>query len=257
MKQTSPLKQPKKLLLLLSIFTVVLQNSYTGAFTLPNRNSEIPSAFKATTTTKLPNNYDYEPNINNNKEKTNELLLFASIAPGGDGGEDSSSSDKVTSWNEKITKIANIASILCAIDCTVLPLFSVALSFLGVFKTSTVSAGCCGGNDLIGHIGHLFANYFVLPVAGTVAIMHFATKKFIPSVLTTLGMSFVYVTNSHGGPILKLLPHELNHILHHNPVWHRVVNLSGVALMLGANYLSKRMGCADDKCCDHDHGQDL
>ena len=65
-------------------------------------------------------------------------------------------------------------------------------------------------------------------------------------------MTLVYVTNSHGGPILKLLPHEFHHILHHNPVWHRVVNLSGVALLLGANYLSKRN--SGDKCCEHDHG---
>jgi len=247
MKQTTLLTQSKKLLLLLSIFTVTMQNSYTEAFTLPNCNSEMPYISK--TTTELKNNYGR--NINNNKENTNELLLFASVTSGGDTGEDSSSSsNKVTSWNEKITKIANIASILCAIDCTVLPLFSVALSFLGIFKTSTVSAH----NELIHHIGHLFATYFVLPVAGTVAIMHFATKKYIPSIVTALGMSFVYVTNSHGGPILALLPHELHHVLHHNPVWHRVVNLSGVALMLVANYLSKRMGCADDKCCDHDHG---
>lgn len=238
-------------------------NSTTEAFALPNRdiNKEMLSLLLPTARTRIsPNNYNNSESTTstqlhkskNNNKKSN-LLIISAINAGGDSSTLSKENDEATSWNEKLTKIANIASILCAIDCTVLPLFNVALSFLGVFKTSSVV-----NQELIHAIGHYFANYFVLPVAGTVSIMHFVTNKRLPSLLTAVGMSFVYVTNSHGGPILKLLPHDLLHILHHNPVWHRVVNLTGVACMLGANYLSKRMGCSahtvsGDECCDHKH----
>jgi len=195
------------------------------------------------------------------KYKTNKSVLFSSVTTGGDSSTPSNKDETISSWNERLTNIASIASLFCAIDCTVLPLFSVALSFLGVYKTSAASCAtsCCqsAGSGWIHQLSHLFANYFVLPVAGTVSIMHFVTKKRLPSLLTALGMSFVYVTNSHGGPILKRVPHDLLHILQHNPIWHRVVNLTGVALMLGANYLSKRSGCSahtlsGDKCCDHE-----
>jgi len=161
------------------------------------------------------------------------------------------SSPNPSSWNEKLMKVANIASILCVIDCTVLPIFLVLLSVMGV--GSSPSTHCCGHNHgLLNTIGHSIANFIVVPIGTLVTIVNFFNKKILSGFLSFAGLVLIYATNSEGGLIMNRFKNldRLFHILHDNAFWHRTVNLTGVACLLSANYLSNRKG---DKCCDHDH----
>jgi len=154
------------------------------------------------------------------------------------------SSMNQSSWNEKLMKVANIASILCVIDCTILPIFVVLLSVTGMGSSDSTTHH---SHDLVHTIGHSIANFVVLPVAILVTCVNFFNKKMIPGFLSFTGLVLIYVTNSHGGIFNRFkLVNQVLHILHENEFWHRAVDLTGVACMLSANYLSNVKGCT---CC--------
>lgn len=73
---------------------------------------------------------------------------------------ENSKSSKVLSWKQSMIQLSNWASVLCVIDCTLLPLLTFVLSVLGIID----------GDNGNGHklewlhaIGHAVALYFVLP----------------------------------------------------------------------------------------------
>ena len=108
-----------------------------------------------------------------------------------------------TEWKEHLLKISNIASILCVIDCTVLPAVTLFLPLIGV-------AASAEQTKWLHDLGHSIALYFVLPVGGLAATMNYLTHKRaqLPA-LAAVGLILIYAANGHGGPILSRLPHEL------------------------------------------------
>merc|ERR1719150_712464 len=96
----------------------------------------------------------------------------------------------------------------------------------------------------------MLALYFVLPIGGTATLSNYLVHRRLSVTLgALLGLSAVFATNGHGGP-LKLLPGSLRHQLHHGTV-HKVVNLLGCALLIGSNYVSHRMSHTNGGCCNH------
>lgn len=67
---------------------------------------------------------------------------------------------KSSSVQVKIQQISNIASMLCVLDCTILPLVSVLLPLLG-FSTATI--GSTSADSLLHSIGHAISLYLVVP----------------------------------------------------------------------------------------------
>ena len=59
------------------------------------------------------------------------------------------------SLEEKMQQISNVASMLCVVDCTVLPIVTILLPLFGVAATSSSAA--------LHRIGHAISLYFVLP----------------------------------------------------------------------------------------------
>lgn len=141
-------------------------------------------------------------------------------------------------WKEKIIKISNIASFLCIIDCTVLPVLTILFPVLGF-----VSSHNSPNYDWTQELGHYIALFFVVPVGGITAMGNFLSHgKLILLSISILGLVLVYSANGHGGPILSLLPHEIAHKLHCGTLLHRIVNLTGSGLILGSNFFSQKVG---------------
>merc|ERR1712232_788513 len=71
-------------------------------------------------------------------------------------------------------------------------------------------------------------------------------RKMKISAFALLGLSLIYLANGSGGPILSLLPNGIAHALHCGGIAHRLCNVSGCALLLGSNHISRKQmrGCA-------------
>jgi hypothetical protein len=188
-----------------------------------------------------------------------------------DGDGDSNENNKLLSTLDRVRKISNFASFLCVLDCTILPIITVALPLLGVLNL--------GSNQLqaIDQLGHSLALYFVLPVGGLTTVINYIShkKKWISS-LAILGLTMVGLANSHidvhhwpsslslfGGTV-SLNLNWIGGVLHSiqgcgTSPWHRIVNVSGCAFLLSSNYLSQQQdGCAHgdhdaDGDCGHNH----
>ena len=163
----------------------------------------------------------------------------------------SGGSGKWDEWKERLLKISNIASILCVIDCTVLPAVTIFLPILGIAASAEQA-------KWLHEIGHSIALWFVMPVGGLAATMNYISHKRAKlSAMAALGLTLIYAANGHGGPILSRLPHHLAHNLHCGTWLHRATNLLGCACLLGSNYLSHKLGgCSHNHIggsCSHDH----
>ena len=153
---------------------------------------------------------------------------------------------------EKLRQVSNIASLLCVLDCTLLPIITVILPLLGVLNLGPSQM------EFLHVLGHKLALYFVLPVGGLTGLINYLShkKSWIAS-MTILGLILVGLANSHIHH-LPLLGHvEFLHLIQHGPL-HRVTNIVGCGFLLGSNYLSQQQGCAfhdhsADDNCDHSH----
>ena len=159
-----------------------------------------------------------------------------------------SSENSQISFREHLLKLSNIASLLCAVDCTVLPIITVVLPFLWL-GTSSATA------ERLHELGHSLAIYFVLPVGGLASTMNYLNhnKKSLLA-LSLIGLSCVYAANGHGGPILSRSPHSLAHSLHCGTILHRVTNIMGCAFLLSSNHLGRKISGCGSKDCGMDHG---
>lgn len=236
-----------------------------------NTKSSSSSARRATrtsTTTDSFSSLSKQKSNKNNRKKNHASSLFSSSQ-----GLHSNNDNEVTktttaattdkgeqglmkSIGEKLAKISNIASMLCVIDCTVLPVVTVLLPLIGLGASPAQA-------KWLHELGHSVAIFFVLPVGGLAATMNYLSSKnaFLSSI-AVLGLSMIYAANGHGGPILSRLPHNVAHSLHCGTLLHRSVNIVGCACLLTSNYLAHRLGCDhdhghghshSDSCCDHDH----
>lgn len=167
----------------------------------------------------------------------------------------------------RLRQVSNIASFLCVLDCTLLPIITVALPLLGVLQLPATQLAA------LNQLGHSLALYFVLPVGTLTTAVNFSSHriKWIAG-LACLGMVLVGSANAHIHhlPLMvaSILPttwttaveHGLHLIQNCNGSgvgsggfpWHRITNVSGCALLLASNYLSQKQGCAHHHG-DHDH----
>jgi len=164
-------------------------------------------------------------------------------------------SPKDSSLQNAISKISNAASVLCVLDCTILPIITILLPLLG-FATSPSQA------EIMHELGHSIALFFVIPVGGLTATMNYlshANKTVAHNFLSlgaVIGLSMIYVANGgHDAPFIVNLPHEFSHTLHCNEVVHRIVNVVGCVMLLGSSYLWHRVSTDIDgrTCCIFPH----
>jgi hypothetical protein len=141
----------------------------------------------------------------------------------------------------KLRKISNFASFLCVLDCTLLPIITVALPLLGILNLGAAQL------EWLHHLGHSLAIFFVLPVGGMTTVVNYLShrKRWITS-LASLGLVLVGLANSHFQHLPFFGHVEFLHTIQHGSL-HRVVNILGCAFLLGSNVLSsKQPECA---CC--------
>lgn len=176
----------------------------------------------------------------------------------------SSEDTNSSSMLNRVRQMSNFASFLCVLDCTLLPLVTVALPLLGV-----VNLGA-GQLEAIDNLGHSLALNFVLPVGSlTTVINYLSHKKKKIVAMAVLGLTMVGLANSHfhvhHWPTLGSFSLGwIGTILHKiqgcgTSPWHRIVNVSGCSLLLGSNYWSQQQeGCAahgidgSGDCCGQD-----
>ena len=170
---------------------------------------------------------------------------------------------------DRFRQASNIASFLCVLDCTLLPLVTVGLPLLGILNFGA------GQLEFIDKLGHSLALFFVLPVGSLTTVVNYISHRKKPiATMAFLGLTMVGLTNSHFhihhwpafGPIslgwIGRVLHEIQGC--GTSPWHRIVNISGCAFLLGSNYWSQQQdGCAADAiagsssdCCGHDHDHD-
>ena len=125
-------------------------------------------------------------------------------------------------WRSSVHAISSAASLLCVLDCTLLPLFAIIFP---VFNLAIPSA-------LFHHIAHAVAIYFVLPMGLLTTALNYASHRRIRLLSFSLvGLILIGLTNSH---IFNL------DALHHG--WgHRFANIAGCTVLLVSNYLSRQL----------------
>lgn len=153
---------------------------------------------------------------------------------------------------EGLLKASNFASVLCVLDCTILPFVTVVLPLFGIV------AGSPAQMEWLHELGHQVALWFVLPVGGLATTLNYNNhrKRWIAA-LGGLGLTAVVGANlgCHAVHMPGALGHALHDLLHtlHHGILHRVTNLVGCGLLLTSNYLSHKQGGCRDATCTHKH----
>lgn len=129
-------------------------------------------------------------------------------------------------WLLTLRNIANWASLLCVLDCTILPLITIMLPLMGWMGPATLQHTLCVWS-------HGLALYLVLPLGTTTTLLNYATGHRNKGV-AYLGIAGIVLVGLANGEIWELL---------HHGTWHRVVNLLGCALLLRSNFRAQQLGC--------------
>jgi hypothetical protein len=162
---------------------------------------------------------------------------------GQDGGSRAQSDATAT-----LNKISNIASILCAIDCTVFPVLLTILPILN-------AAGSAGAVAWLHTASHAAALWFVAPVGTTsVTANYLQHKRGFVFAWGLSGIFLVLLANVHLPHMIfgLTVPHSVGHALHAN---HSVINVLGCGVLLSSQrYARSLIGCST--CCNHEHGHD-
>jgi putative flippase GtrA len=165
-----------------------------------------------------------------------------------------------TGWKSKLLQFSNIASMLCVLDCTVLPIVTIILPLFGIV------AGSPAQMEWLHLAGHKIALGFVLPVGllATISNYVYSHKTLWISMLGVMGLVLVVGANAgcglvpHGvGGAVGRVVHKALHYLHHG-IAHRAANLTGCGLLLFSNYLSHRKAhaagtCSHGPACTHEN----
>ena len=118
---------------------------------------------------------------------------------------------EATSWKDRLIGVSNLASLLCVLDCTLLPFVSIAIPTLswGV-GIITGSAAITSSNPIVTSlssfmaylpaISHGIALYFVIPVGLLTSIVNyfFGHKEIRFSLLSIVGVALIYAANGSG-----------------------------------------------------------
>eukprot|EP00980_Cylindrotheca_fusiformis_P008149 scaffold1727_cov133-Cylindrotheca_fusiformis.AAC.52 len=166
--------------------------------------------------------------------------------------EESAIKQEDSTIKQKLRQVSNVASILCVLDCTILPIVTVVLPLLGILDL--------GADKLafLHQLGHSIALFFVMPVGSLTSILNYLShKKTWITALAVLGLTMIGLANSHIHhlPAFLSFGEAILHNIQHGML-HRVVNILGCSFLLGSNYLSQKQGCAHhdhSDGCTHDH----
>mmetsp|Transcript_75391 Transcript_75391/g.125699 ORF Transcript_75391/g.125699 Transcript_75391/m.125699 type:complete len:207 (-) Transcript_75391:405-1025(-) len=140
-------------------------------------------------------------------------------------------------WTARINTISTCASILCAIDCTVLPVLLVLLPV-------------ASGSALLHTVAHMASAYFVLPIGGAAVTANYVQhRKPVLGLWGLAGLLLIAVANIHLPH--GLMSHAVEELLHQS---HEVINVLGCALLLSSQWISHRTLHALGKDCGHNHG---
>ncbi|KAL7553288.1 hypothetical protein ACHAWF_016544, partial [Thalassiosira exigua] len=118
-------------------------------------------------------------------------------------------------WKERLVDVSNLASLLCVLDCTLLPLVSVAIPALSwgaeLVAPASGLAGAGGARPIAAGLSSLLASlpalshgialYFVIPVGLLTTIVNyfFGHREARFSLASLLGVALIYAANSHAG----------------------------------------------------------
>jgi len=153
----------------------------------------------------------------------------------------------------RLNRFSTVGSLLCAVDCTLLPAVTLFLPMLSGAAGFSPSASAL---ESLHELGHASAIYFVLPVGIFTAATNFAGHRRPYLLCAALaGLGLILLANADSALLGFLgLPSRLVCALHCG-TWHRIVNVTGCAIMLLANRKGK--ACAD-ACCYYDlNGKDV
>ena len=187
-------------------------------------------------------------------------------------------------WQKRLAMVSNIASLLCVLDCTLLPLVSVTLPLLS-WSANTLSgstgvlANISAFMPLLDEASHGMALFFVIPTGILTASVNyfFGHRKLRISALSAIGIMMIYSANSSsvGLPHVDSLlsawgvsvqsNHGHGHVhdtcgavvgvvtgmkAHTCPsgLGHRLVNTLGCAFLLGSNYIGKKYSEENEGC---------
>lgn len=123
-----------------------------------------------------------------------------------------------TNWKERLVDVSNLASLLCVLDCTLLPFVSIAIPALSWGVGFIAGSGALGSADAstssnsvmvalssflayLPAISHGIALYFVIPVGllTTTVNYFFGHKEVRFSSISLLGVAIIYMANSSAG----------------------------------------------------------
>ena len=203
------------------------------------------------------------------KTTSTELYYCAAIRPDAEIAMDddgpTKSATTTTTWKNKLLQFSTLASLLCVMDCTILPILTVILPLLGMVS----SVPTVVGHDALHHYGHLMTIYFVLPtgaLATTINYWYNHGKKWITAI-GWFGLLLILAANSGAGGCGAAAEHLSSHAHHHlattttssittwdgmihllssirntiqHGMYHRITNISGCAFLILSNYLSHR-----------------
>mmetsp|Transcript_12944 Transcript_12944/g.39510 ORF Transcript_12944/g.39510 Transcript_12944/m.39510 type:complete len:217 (+) Transcript_12944:40-690(+) len=143
-------------------------------------------------------------------------------------------------WQPRLVRVSVVASILCAIDCTILPAMLVLVPALNLGGSSSA---------FLHKVSHQAAIWFVTPIgSAALAANWFQHRCNLVGVWGMAGLCLILLANLHLPH--GLLPHTLEHALH---AFHSVVSLTGCALLLSSQWYSNRLLRKMGKCCAHNH----
>lgn len=149
-------------------------------------------------------------------------------------------------WLQHLSSLSNAASLLCVVDCTLLPLATIVVPLLGV------ATGGPAEMEWLHSIDHAIAIFFVMPVGSLVATTNYVYHRRLLLTLTALvGLSMVYLANTESNSLAPflchLLPHDLFHSVHSGTALHHATNTAGCALMLASNFFGRKQQGTDEQ----------
>ena len=113
------------------------------------------------------------------------------------------------SWVSRLNWLANAASILCAIDCTLFPILLALLPLAGFAND--------GMHELLHRAAHAMALRFVAPVGGASVASNFLQhQRKLVGLWGVVGVALVLLANVHLPHVIMgwHVPHELDQALH-------------------------------------------
>jgi hypothetical protein len=223
----------------------------TYAFATQPQSLKVAAAVAASTTNhKFSRRFKF--NSSTSTDNNGDLPAAAAVNVINGASKEESQMNAVTNF-DKLRQISNVASILCVIDCTVLPIVTIVFPLLGIFDLGPEKLA------FLHQLGHSIAIFFVLPVGSLTSVLNFMShKKTWITSLAVVGLTMIGLANSHiqhlplpgfllfGGTTVEAILHTIQH-----GALHGTVNIMGCSLLLGSNYLSQQQGCAHH---DHNHG---